>query len=112
MDSVAVDGNTLEIDGTTTEFEYEIGETVVLDDVVVVRLDVPPDEVRNRNVVAVDETGTERWTIREPSQGSSGDNPYMNIGMEDGELWAGTWHGTAYRVDVETGDLLNCEFRK
>lgn len=112
MDSFAVDENLLTIGGTTVTFEHEIGDTIAFDAVVVVRLKIPTDVVQNRNVVAIDETGTRRWTVPEAPDGPTEDNPYMNIYTRNGELWAGAWCGMAYRVDVDTGELLDKEFRK
>jgi len=112
MDSFAVGGTTLTIDDTTVAFEYEIGDAIAFDDVVVARFKIPSEVVHNRNVVAVTEMGTRRWTIPEAPHGPQEDNPYMDIYIQDGELWAGAWLGMAYRVDVDTGELLNYEFRK
>jgi outer membrane protein assembly factor BamB len=112
MDSFVVDEDLLNIDGTKISFEHKIRDAIAFNEIVVVRLEIPTNAVQNRNVVGVDETGTRRWTIPEAPNGSTEDNPYMDIYASNGELWAGTWHGMAYRVDVDTGELLDKEFRK
>ena len=36
----------------------------------------------------------------------------VNVWVEDGRLWAGTWSGTAYQIEHETGRILRQEWRK
>ena len=112
MVEVSIDGHKLTIDSAETTFDYEIADFVEFDGLTVVRLDVPTGEVNNRNVVGIDEKGTERWRIPESPHGPTEDNPYMDLNMRDGELWAGNWNGWTYRIDPETGELLEHKFTK
>lgn len=109
MDSVSVDGAELTINGTTVTFEFEIGEAIGLDEVIVIRLKVPKGEIHNQNVVAVDETGSKCWTIPECPRGSAEDKPYMNIYLREGEVRAWNWLGHDFRVDPATGALSDRE---
>lgn len=112
MVEVLADGHKLTIDSTDITFEYEIGDFVEFGGVIVVRLDIPVGETNNRNVVGFDKTGTERWRISESPHGSTKDNPYVNLYLRDGGLWVGNWMGWTYRIDPETGELLENKFTK
>lgn len=113
MDDITVEGPTLVIGDERVEFEVPIADHIVYDDFAVVRLENAgerhPDS--HRNVIAVDADGTIRWKI--PEQPPSESRPYTNIYTEDGEdLWTNNASGYLFRVDPETGDLLDREFVK
>ncbi|SFS13048.1 hypothetical protein SAMN05216559_4186 [Halomicrobium zhouii] len=110
MNAVSADGNELTIDGTRLVFDDEIGGVVQIESGAVVRLEIPPEKTCNRNVIAINNDGTIRWRIPEAPDGSSGDKPYMDIYLQDGELWAGNWICYCYRIDQDTGELLEREF--
>ncbi|QRV16542.1 hypothetical protein [Haloterrigena salifodinae] len=112
MSDLSVDDNILTVGSTEIAFDYEIGDVIEFDSVIVVRLVIPPEETHNRNVVGIDKTGTKRWTIPESLHSSAEDNPYLSLRVRDGELWTGNWRGWTYRVDLETGALREYEFTK
>ncbi|PCR89172.1 hypothetical protein [Natrinema ejinorense] len=112
MPDLSIEDNKLTSDSNEITFDYEIEDVIECDSVIVVRLGIPPDEAHNRNVVGIDKTGARRWTIPESPLGSVEDNPYMGLSLRDGELWVGDWRGWTHRVDPETGELFEREFRK
>lgn len=112
MPDLSIEDSKLTVDSIEISFDYEIGDVIECNSVIVVCFVIPPGEVHNRNVVGIDKTGIERWTIPESPHGSIENNPYMNLSLRDGELWVGNWRGGTYRVDPETGELLEHKFRK
>ena len=63
----------------------------------------------DRNVVGFELEGELKWKIRpapdDPPEGET-DSYYIDLWTVDGDLWARNRNQRAYRVDVETGDLL------
>lgn len=107
MHDITTEGKDLIIDGEKITFDYELGEVLNVDGVIVIRLKIPPDAVNNRNVFAIDPAGNELWKIPENPKTSFDDDPYMSIYREDEGLWARTWSDWAYRLDPESGDIID-----
>lgn len=49
--------------GATVTFPYPVAESLLFDDVLVVRLDIPFDVIYNENVFGIDLSGKIRWQI-------------------------------------------------
>ncbi|GAA3951164.1 hypothetical protein [Hymenobacter algoricola] len=61
----------------------------------------------NNNVTAISPTGELRWKA-EVLQSVSGavDNPYRDLWIADGQLWASNWIGWAVQLDPANGKVL------
>lgn len=107
MDDVYADGSELVVDGTRVQFDEEIAEFVTVGDIVVVRLKFKADMVDNRNVIGVGNDGAKRWTIQEAPHQPTDDNPYIYISVREEELWARSWHDREYRIDPDSGEVVD-----
>lgn len=113
MTSVSVTESRLTVGSETIRFPAPIAEHVEYDEFVVVRLKVTMDEHPDdrRNVIAVDRDGTIRWQL--PELPDAEPRPYTRIFTKEGEdLWVHNSSGNLYRVDPETGEVLDREFVK
>jgi len=104
------ESHTFRIGDTEVELRNPVDDTTRMDGVVVVLLDVPTDEVDNRNVLGFSTDGERLWEIEPIDSGPSDDAPYNNLTVRDGSVWVFNWAGYECRVDLETGELLekNC----
>lgn len=107
MSDVVIEDKDLIVDKSRVKFNHQISENLIWDDNhIIVRFSVPQGTVHNRNVVAIDDDGNEIWQIPEAPRPQE-DNPYISIYKEDGELWARCYWDRAYRVNPNTGELLD-----
>lgn len=104
--------NTIHVDGTELSFEYPIDTTVRISDRTLVLLEtnrfLPISENRTelfeRNVVAVDDTGTRAWQIEGlPTDRSSGG--YTDIWVADGIAYANHDKYGSVRIDPASGTI-------
>ena len=115
-------GRRLILDSGSVELEKPIEAVVEIQDrFVVLFLDdryEATDPMLERNVVAVDMSGTMLWRIqRTPSaiKGLDGNrmlNPYVAIVLERGELRAYDMGGLFWKVDPETGEVSDAIFTR
>lgn len=113
MAEYRIEENTVLIDGSRIEFGNPIAEVVEFPGSVIVRLeltgDVPPE--MQRNVIAVDTNGEERWRIQK-NPGFDRHTPYSNIRKKGEQLWAYHPTGMDYRIDVDSGAIVDKEFKR
>lgn len=104
-----VNDNLLSIDGNTVRFDTDIFEVEEFDDFAVVLLEWVDNDSsdRTRNVYAIDSDGSVRWKIDEcPDVVGGKHSAYGGLHVMDGELWATTVVGISYRIDTNTGEVL------
>lgn len=102
---VTFDGQTLNIGDTVVETSDPIRETLIYEDLVVVRLEPPGQTDVRDNVVAYDFDGQQVWRIDPVTTGEySGSLIYVGLREGDGgKLLAINWNELVYEVDPETG---------
>lgn len=99
-------GRRLEIGDTVREFEYEILDRLVYQDLVVVLLSFPSHSDIRDNVVAFDMDGKKQWRIDPVStEARKGSLVYTAIRESEGKLIADNWNGASYEVDPDTGSV-------
>lgn len=89
-------------------------EVLPLNGMLVVLLDVPPNEVMTENVVGVSADGTVAWQIQKiASTGTNPVNCYTALSQSDDRTFrAVNWNGTDVDVDVATGRVVGERFTK
>ncbi|GAB7117831.1 hypothetical protein [Natrinema pallidum] len=112
MTTVSVDGKELTIGETTVTLRHPIKETVRVNDVVVVLLDVPIGTIDNQNVIAFSKNGDRLWEIEPISDDPTADQAYVNIYINERGVWVVNPIGARCRVDVETGILVEKEITR
>lgn len=106
---VHVEDDLLEINESTVRFANSIGDVVRFDEFVVIRLKLTgvkfPDI--HRNVYAINCDGSIRWQIEEcPDLVGGKHSAYGGLYEVDGGLWATTTIGISYKLDPDTGEIL------
>lgn len=110
MPAHEVNGDSLTIDGNTLQFDRDIFDTVSFEGFVIVLLQWTDDEspARTRNVYAVDRDASIRWQIDEcPDEVGGRHSAYGGLHVVNGELWATTVVGISYKLNVETGEIVD-----
>ncbi|SEU15979.1 hypothetical protein [Natrinema hispanicum] len=102
--------NRLQIGDEEIEFEHRIADVLVAEETIVVLLQVRRDsqEEVDRNIIAFDRDGTQRWRIEAPSEGYDGMS-YITIQYEDNQLSARNLNSYEYDIDIHTGEVTQTE---
>lgn len=111
--NVQSDGDTLHIDDNRVKFPNTIGDVLVFDELVVVRLKLTGDSYPGikQNVIAVEPDGTIRWKIEmAPKNGNP--QAYAGISSDEGDLIAHNLSGMSYEVRLEDGGVKEGEITK
>jgi outer membrane protein assembly factor BamB len=113
----SADGRILDLGEETVTVPGEIAETIDLEDGVLVRYDAPeanepdPGQDALRNIWKVGLDGSIRWRV--PGAEMVGrEFPNTGAWVDDGTIWAYNANGGAYRLDPETGDILDSYLMK
>lgn len=109
---VEFEDNHLQIGDSEAKFESNIDSVVSVDDVVAVLLEPQGSDPERDNIIAFDQNGTKLWQAEPVRPFASGADCYMRIWEREGELWAGSWGGYEYQIDLETGEHIDSEFVK
>jgi hypothetical protein len=102
----------ISIGGKKVGFSYPIAQMLEFPEVIVIRLEVPPDSRFNENVFGIDYDGKTLWQIP-PQQHIREDSPYTNINYEqDDKAGCYNWDSTLYIVEPRTGKIIDKHFLK
>lgn len=108
-----VRGGKIFLSGVPIAMPYDVVETVVFKDIVLVRLESPIGTIFNRNVYALTATGQEKLQIQECPHGAASEKPYVHIAVNKaGSVIAANWIGIDYKVDPEDGTVAVLSFTK
>lgn len=101
----------IKINGHEVKFKYEIDKIVEVKNICIVMLEVPSNKIYNENIFGVDKTGKIIWQI-EKVKHIYKSSPYMDLFEKDEQIWAGNWDGDLYRLDIQTGIILEKKYTK
>lgn len=82
-----------------------------INDIVIVRLDIPLGVIFNENVYAVTADGKILWQITKMSHVYE-DCPYANMLVKEGNIELYNWDGTILLVEPATGEILEKGYTK
>ncbi|ERJ06206.1 hypothetical protein HLRTI_001685 [Halorhabdus tiamatea SARL4B] len=111
MTDIQVEGAQVKIGQETHEFDENIDDHAVINDIVAVILSVPNDEVNNRNIIGFGTDGSRQWRVESLYSGDD-DIPYVYIDTKDGKLIADTWTGVRVTIEPNTGEIIDTKFMK
>lgn len=97
--------------GRRVTFKYPILEEVEIGGVIIVCLEVPPNQKFNENVYGVDQEGTLLWQIK-PVKHLYENSCYTGIANAEGRARLFNWDGMVYDVDPKTGEVVSSYFGK
>ncbi|ELZ19321.1 hypothetical protein [Natrinema limicola] len=106
MVNTSYTNNRLQIGDEEIEFEHRIADVLVAKETIVVLLRVRREsqEELDRNIIAFNRDGSQRWRIEAPSEGYDG-MPYITIQYEDSQLSARNLNSYEYDIDIHTGEV-------
>jgi hypothetical protein len=94
--------------GVQVRFPHPVAQMVSIENVVVVRLDIPESSVMNENVFAFSQDGQRLWQVPKQPYVHS-DSPYTHVWTESGDLFLQSWDGFRIQVDPTSGVVLRFE---
>jgi hypothetical protein len=97
--------------GTTVGLDAPVAQALDFGDMVVVRLEVPPDRNLNENVLGVHIGGRIAWQIP-PVRRVYQRSLYTNMWRESDALFVYNWDGSACEVNPRTGSIERSWFMK
>ncbi|ACV12207.1 conserved hypothetical protein [Halorhabdus utahensis DSM 12940] len=103
--------NKLIIDDTAIGLRSNVGDVLEIDELIVVRLVVLPDESDPTNVLAFDKDGNKVWEIESPPEEKE-QRSYKSLNVVDGNLRVTNWNGYRYRVDVDSGEVTETGYTR
>lgn len=112
MTRVAFLGTQLRIEDSTNELPDPVKEYLVIDDVIVVRMDTLAKSGDPQNVWAFESDGSLLWKIETAEPPSNESDPFTSISTNEGRLWSHNWNGYTYEIDLETGEIIGEKYVK
>jgi hypothetical protein len=86
---------------------------VLFEHVFIVILDTGVKRGNDYNLVGIDARSLRvNWALGGVLDSPDQYDGIVNVWVEDGRLWAGTWSGFAYQLDHQTGKILKQVWRK
>lgn len=116
MIATKFDGAVLEVNTDHGNRRFDLGHKIgsvltTSDDYIIVRFDLVGAATPERNIICLDKSGKNLWTVEDPGIWRVGKKswPSDQFGSmtfnKNGDLWA---HGgeSKYRIDIKTGKIL------
>lgn len=101
-----VDGHFVQSQGKKHKFPDLIAESLIFDDILVVRLAGDPSKRSNRNVYAVDNNAKVLWQIPDRHHMNE-HSPYVGLYRSDIFVEAFNWDGTSMKLDPRRGTVYS-----
>ncbi|ELY50747.1 PQQ-binding-like beta-propeller repeat protein [Natronorubrum bangense] len=108
MARIEIMDSTVVIDDQQIALPESVEETVRLDSTLVVLLDTIGNKNLPNNVWAIDENEGITWKIETVRS----DDPFTGLWVDDGELWVYNWNGYGYKIDEQTGTIVDKKYMK
>ena len=83
----------------------KVNDEILFDGILIRLIGVPPDEINNRNLVAIDKTGKALWTIEGLSVDGH-DSPFVGIEGVANRLIGYNRDGLRVEIDTKSGDIF------
>lgn len=93
------------------EFLFDIRQIEEINDIVIVRLDIPLGVIFNENIYAVSADGEILWQIPKMSHVYE-DSPYVNMLVKGENIELYNWDGTILLIEPATGKILEKGYTK
>jgi hypothetical protein len=91
--------------------DFTIDKSVEYDGDVIIMISLKSNKCINENVVRLSVSDDIIWII-EKSEHVYNDSPYVNIYLEDNYLYAFNWDASMYKIDLQTGRIIDKQFMK
>ena len=109
-----VQGNQLIIDGSVIPFKFSIAQVIEVENMLVVRLEVPVKVTYNENVFGVIIAEKKiKWQIEKWKYNAKMEScPFVGINLVDDQLILSNWCDTYLVVEPQTGKVLKDGYTK
>lgn len=100
--------------GAVVRFDFEIKETTEVGGVLILVLEVPPDQMMAENVFGIAKDGSRLWQIeRNPDTATDPVNRYVGLSpIDDHTLSVANWNGFVVDVNARTGQITRSRWLK
>ena len=111
---IKVNGSELSIDGKTIKFKYDIRDTKVVNNQVIVLLSIPFNDNELDNIYAVSFDAKINWRLESLNLiNPNGNNlPYENMFLNNEELTATDFYGRRYFINIINGTIIKKDIVK
>ena len=111
---IKVNGSELSIDGKTIKFKYDIRDTKVVNNQVIVLLSIPFNDNELDNIYAVSLDAKINWRVESLNLiNPNGNNlPYENMFLNNEELTATDFYGRRYFINIINGTIIKKDIVK
>ncbi|HNX69066.1 MAG TPA: hypothetical protein PLL75_04700 [Candidatus Omnitrophota bacterium] len=99
------------------DFKHPIGNIVTTETQIIVRFELMGDEVPDEGIICLNQDGKQIWKVEDPDMWRVGHkvripDQFGGVGFDkEGNLWAGG-RQSRYRIDINTGKILEEEYTK
>jgi|688.fasta_scaffold1047094_2 hypothetical protein len=87
-----------------TALRYPVKQTLQVDSMRVVLLDIPTSELLNENIYGLDESGQIAWQVERVPR-TTENAPFVSMAVEDGLLRAVSWDGVVVWLNPSDGSV-------
>lgn len=102
-----IKGNKLTIGDNTIKFDFLIKKFVEIDDMLVIRLEIPPKTISNENVFGISLMEKKiKWRVAKLKYSTGTDCPFVDIKLHNNKLYLYNWCDIYLIVDSLTGEIL------
>ena len=111
---IKVNGNELNIDSKIIKFKYDIRDTKVVNNQVIVLLSIPFNNNEIDNIYSVSLDANINWRVESLNVINPGGNnlPYENMFLKNEELTATDFYGRRYFINTINGEIIKKDIVK
>jgi hypothetical protein len=96
-------------DNSIISFDFPIKEEINIDDILIIRLEVPIEKIYNENVYGISIKGQKIiWQINKVKYDSE-NCPFIKIYIKENQLFLRNWCHITFEVNYKTGEITNQE---
>lgn len=108
------ENNQIEINRHKYCFDYNIGTVIYYQKKYIVMLTIPDEAADINNIFCLDEQANLLWQSEDLNLLYPGykNEPYANVGIKDGYIYASDFVGCNYKISLETGKIVGCQVNK
>jgi len=94
------------------EAAHLIQSELLVDDVCLVILIPQSDRGPEANLLGFRFSGELIWTLSPPTDAPAVWDGFVNIWIQEDQVWVGSWSGSSLRIDHRTGEVVEQVFTK
>jgi hypothetical protein len=113
VNNYSTEGNTVIIGGNRVGFLYPVATVIPINNIFVVRLDVPIGEIFDRNVYGISNAGKILWQIAASGRKGKVDKCYVSlVDNANGGVVVSDFWGFDYSLNMNSGEVTSKAFNR